>query len=354
MKKTQMTPYQCVITALHGGRPDRIPFTVYENKIIQSSVERELRNRGLCIVRRTRSYKLLRPNVKSQIRYYTDEDGKKLIRKVFPTPYGELSTLDIDGGMTNWTVEYMFKTPDDYNALFYFVADTVIVPEYDSAAKLVSTLGEDFIVRDSLQAEPMQTILNNFMGPETFSYEWADNRDQILKLYDMLVEVNRKVYPVVAKGPLEFANYGGNVVPNIIGRDNFEKYYIPNYNEAAEILHKEGKLIGSHYDADNSLIMDMIAGTDLDYIEAYDPGMSPSIKQAQKAWPDKVLWLNWPSAWHLETVDEVKRKTIQLLEEAERTNGLIIGITEDVPEERWRGNYPAIMDGIDYYEKNRA
>lgn len=129
------------------------------------------------------------------------------------------------------------------------------------------------------------------------------------------------------------------------------KNNIPNYNEAAEALHKKGKLIGSHFDADNTLIMDAIGRTDLDYIEAFDPGMGPSVKEARKAWPDKVLWINWPSSFQLVSTEEIREITIKLIEDAAPGRSFIIGITEIVPENRWQMNFSAIMDGIESYGK---
>ena len=108
-----------------------------------------------------------------------------------------------------------------------------------------------------------------------------DNRDEILKLYEALLVIARKIYPIVANSPIEICAYGGNVTPQIIGVENFEKYYVPNYNEAAEMLHKKGKLIGTHLDGDNTLIMSAVAKTKLDYIEAYDAGIGPSVKEAK-------------------------------------------------------------------------
>ena len=58
----------------------------------------------------------------------------------------------------------------------------------------------------------------------------------------------------------------------MIGPEAFRDYYLPHYNEAAEALHKTGTLIGTHLDADNTLIMELVARTSLDYIEAYRSG----------------------------------------------------------------------------------
>jgi hypothetical protein len=345
-----MTPKERVMTALHGKQPDKVPFTVYECMIPQCTIERELRNQGLCIVHRMASYKTIYPNVTVKSYGCLDEKNRKVIRTVYSTPYGDMSNLVEPAGFTSWTHEHLFKSEEDYKKLLFIIKDCIAVPDYDAVAQKVKMLGGDFVVRDQLLSEPLQSLISEYMGTETFCYEWMDNRDQILELYDALLENSRKVFQIVANGPLEFANLGGNVVPNIIGAETFRKYYVPVYNEAAELLHKKSKLIGCHFDADNSIIMDDIGNTLLDYIEAYDAGISPSIKEAREKWPNKVLWLNWPSSWHLLDDNQIYNKTKLLLDEASPCNGFLIGITEDVPQDRWQSNFRIIMTSIDSHK----
>jgi hypothetical protein len=344
------SPYKRVMEALHGGAPKPTPFTIYDSHLPSCSAERELRNRGLGLVRRISSYTVRQPNVKVTTVSYTDDRGRWVTRTIYSTPHGELTMLDEPAGYTSWRHEHLFKSPDDFRALLFLIQDSRAEANYGPAARAVAELGEDFVVRDQLPAEPLQSLISgHMMNPEDFCVQWMDNRDEILKLYEAQLEFNRSVYPLVADGPLEFANYGGNVTPQIIGVDTFRNYYVPNYNEAAEVLHKKGKLVGSHLDADNSLIMSAVAQSNLDYIEAYDAGISPSVKVAREAWPGKVLWIHWPSAWQMFPEPEVKARTIQLVEEAAPGNGFIIGITEDIPEDRWQGNLLAIMDGIEEF-----
>ena len=344
----KQTPRQRVMAALRGDKPEAIPFTAYEEMLPRCVVERDLRNRGLCLVRRVQSYRTTRPNVTWREERYLDEKGRHLVHTVFSTPDGDLSTVDEPAGFTSWRHEHLFKSPDDYSALLFLIQDTVVEPNYGPVSRLSEELGEDFVVRDNLPLEPIQDLISShLMSMEDFGVQWMENRDEVLKLYHALVEVARKIYPIVADGPLEFCNYGGNVVPSVIGPNVFRDYYIPHYEEAAEALHKKGKLLGTHLDADNTPIMDLVARTSLDYIEAYDPGMGPSVAEARAAWPDKVLWINWPSAWHLRPVEEVRTGTIQLLREASPGDRFIIGITEDVPEERWAENFTAIVDAIE-------
>jgi hypothetical protein len=193
------------------------------------------------------------------------------------------------------------------------------------------------------------------MKTEDFCVQWMENRDEILKLYRAIVEKRREVYPIVAASPVMHANYGGNVIPEIIGPDVFRDYYLPHYNEAAEVMHRHGKLIGSHLDDDCGLLAPLIAKTDLDYIEAFTPAPTTdmTLAEARAAWPDKVLWLNFPSDRHLLDDAGVERFTVDMLDTLASVDGVIMGVTEDMPPERGLNSCRAIMDGLDRHVKER-
>ena len=159
----------------------------------------------------------------------------------------------------------------------------------------------------------------------------------------------------MAQSPASHANYGGNVVPEVIGLENFRKYYLPHYHEAAAELHRHGKLIGCHYDANCRLLADAIAETELDYIEAFTPAPDTdlTLREARAAWKDKVLWLNFPSSVHLRPDAEVEQTAVDLLDEAGTPDGLIMGITEDMPPHRWRDSCRAILDGLDRHARQK-
>jgi len=72
-----------------------------------------------------------------------------------------------------------------------------------------------------------------------------------------------------------------------------------------------------------------------------------TLREAREAWPDKVLWLNFPSSVHLQSDARIEQVTVDLLNDVGDTHGIIMGITEDIPENRWRDSCRAIMDGLD-------
>jgi len=89
---------------------------------------------------------------------------------------------------------------------------------------------------------------------------------------------------------------------------------------------------------------DLVAGSPLDYIEAFTPAPDSdmSLGDALAAWPGKVLWINFPSSVHLRTDEGVAAATRDLLAEAAPGDRLIVGITENIPEFRWQDSMQAI------------
>lgn len=343
-----MTPRKRVEAILRGELPDKVPLTIYECMIPQCAVERQLRNAGLCIVYRTSVFKTYTPNVRRRSEQF-EIDGVTYVRTLFETPVGTLSEVSRPAGFTSWQVEKLFKRPEDYQALRFLVQDQRFEEDYASYRKKEEELGEDFILRAGIGLTPLHQIMISWMGLETFAVEWAERRDEILTLYELMVEKHRQIYPLVARSPASHANYGGNEVPEVMGVERFAQYCVPLYEEAAEELHRYGVLLGSHLDGNNRAWAHLVAASPLDYVEAFTPPPNGdlSVREALERWPGKFLWINFPSAVHLEPESRIEEVTCELIEQAAPGNRFIIGITEDIPADRWQGNLLAISRAIE-------
>ena len=342
-----MTPRQRVLAVLRGEPVDKVPLTMYESMIPQCAVERQLRNQGLCIVSGGAAHASERPNCATETRTYT-ENGKGRVRTVIRTPVGELTSVHEPAGFTNWTVERLFKGPEDYKPLLYMVRDQRFRPNYEAYLATEAWMGEDVILRAGVGTCPLHEIMILWMGVETFAVEWAERRDEVLKLEAAMRAKRSEVYPILADAPITHANYGGNEVPEVMGRERYRDFCIPLFDECAELFHSSGRLLGSHMDGNNRAWADLLAASGLDYIEAFTPAPDTdmTLSDALEAWPDKVLWINFPSSVHLRPLKEIKRTTRELIEAAAGTNRLIMGITEDVPPDRWQQNMLAIAEVI--------
>ena len=345
-----MTPRQAVETALHGGFSGKIPFTIYASKLPRCRLERDLRNRGLCPVeRRVPVVSAVSPNVK--IRQSTSsETGKTLVTTVYETPVGSVQTVTEPAGFISWMHEKMFKTPDDYKVIQFIVEDEQYRPCYERFLQAEAEDDGDSIFRVGLGLEPLQCFVSgSFMDMQTFCYEWMDHRDEILNIAAVIRAKRLQVAALIADSPASHANYGGNVTVEVIGLDAFRQYYIPCYNEVAEIFHAKGKKLGTHLDGNNRLIAADVAASDLDYIEAFTPAPDTdlSLAEARRLWPNKVLWLNFPSSLHLKNDAEIIALTEEMFRSVPDHAGILMGVTEDMPPFRHLNSCRAIMDALE-------
>ena len=113
-----MTPYLRVHNALHGLAVDKVPFTTYTDFVKHDEEKQKaLIERGMCVVRRTNSWKEVFRDTKVTKEEFFTEKGSRRIRTVWETPHGTLTSVVEPSGNTVWVREYPFKSPDDYPAL---------------------------------------------------------------------------------------------------------------------------------------------------------------------------------------------------------------------------------------------
>ena len=338
-----MTPRKRVEAILRGDMPDKVPLTMYECMIPQCTAERLLRDDGMCIVYRTGVFKTYTPNVK-RTSQNIQIDGVPHVRTVTETPVGAISEVSRPADFTSWRIEMLFKKPEDYEVLKFIVQDQRFEPDYESYRRKEEELGEDFILRAGISLTPLHQIMIGWMGVETFAIEWAERRDEVLELNDIMTAKHREIYPIIANSPASHANYGGNEVPEVMGIERFETYCAPLFEEAAEEMHKHGVLLGSHLDGNNKAWAHVVANSSLDYVEAFTPppDCDLSVREALDLWPDKFLWLNFPSSVHLAPMAQIEEATREIIQQSAPGNRVIIGITEDIPKNRWQENMLAI------------
>lgn len=70
------------------------------------------------------------------------------------------------------------------------------------------------------------------------------------------------------------------------------------------------------------------------------------IAEARAAWPDKVIWANFPGSVFLQDVDEIRDFTVGLLREAMPGGRFILGVTENIPQAVRDRSLLAMADGI--------
>jgi hypothetical protein len=333
--------------ALAGGAPEFVPFTSYQGHVPAGCGE-ALAARGMSISASAPVWKETTPNVNLKI---INEPGN-VMRVIHQTPVGEVWKLQkqTDGG--SWGIlEFYVKKPEDYKVVEFIFKDRRIEPCYDEFLTAQAQMGERGVVRSGGGSSPLLELQLVWLGQELFCYDLADRPDDLMHLHDLLWKNQQQSMKIVADSPARYINYCGNVVPEMLGLDNVRRYVEPCWEAWAKCLHAAGKKIGSHLDGKNRLLLEFIRQAKLDYVEAFTPppDCDVSVAQAREALPGTAIWTNFPSSVHLADADNIRRTTLDLLHQAGDRKGFLLGVTEDVPPDRAKESFNAILDGIQAY-----
>ncbi|MEM3047391.1 MAG: hypothetical protein QW057_09990 [Candidatus Bathyarchaeia archaeon] len=310
-----MTVRERIVAALHRRPVDMVPFMHWDRHFPRGQIEREVRSRGMGLCIMLPFCTASTPNV--EIVQSTERDGERSWAKyTYYTPVGSVSELFKPGvgsgqglsgrdfkGLSPWRVSpeqggRLIKRPEDYDIVRFMVEDTRYTPYYDALRDFQRYLGEDGIVVAALPHSPFQMMLIDWVGPVQLYKDYARHREKVEKLYGALVENYRLMYPLAADAPVEYVGYGDNIDGVLVTPPFFERYYAPNYDELADMVHVRGKVIGCHMDGRLKILAPLIAKTKLDVIEAFTPPPMGdlAVDEALSLWKEKVLWINFPAS----------------------------------------------------------
>ena len=224
-----------------GEMVDQVPFALKGWRVPKCEMEQRLLDEGMCILDARSVYGSKSPNVETETQKFSEE-GVNYTRTIIRTPKGELSNLSQSSGgarteSTSWRLEFLFKRPEDYDAVEFMIRDRRYFPSYDGFLKAQEEVGDMAYFKTGAPGCPLHDIMYGIMGLETFSSEWAERRDQILKLHDAIVENQREVFSIVAKSPAKLVQCGGNYSPEVLGKQRFVDFVLPHWEEAGGVLH---------------------------------------------------------------------------------------------------------------------
>ena len=348
-----MTPRECVNAVLNGRKSEYIPFTIWDNKLPDGELRRQILIRDACVIVKSKVYNTKLKTIKTENEYFVGTDGNKRVRTTYHTACGDLQEIKVLKPGTNWIEKHIFSGPEDYNAVIALIDDHEYIPCYNKFLEDDALFGQQGIARPATEKSPFFEIMYQIMGLMCFAVEWAENRDMVLKLYEALNRTIKKRLEIVACSPARYVIVDGNIDMSVVGADRFDRYYRPYIEEASHMMHAAGKMTGVHLDANNRNMIRQVAELPVDIIESLTPppDCDLSVSEALKVWPGKIFMLNFPSSVHHGGPDAVRRAALEILEEDAGSGRIIVGVYEDIPV---NDTLPILAETVRYFNKSQS
>ena len=312
---------------------DKLPFFHYWRHIQEGWAEREARNRGMGLHWTRPSYVSKMHGVEVTTKQVEPRPGELVTRRTFHTPVGDIySDIKQDPGtglhkltrswkaVSPWEPDRLLKTEEDYKVMKYIVENTEYEADYFPIEQALDWLGDDGVVMDSCPHSPMQMLMIDWVGSEEgrYFYHQADFPEIVEDLYKAISKSREPMYEIAAKSPAKVALCGDNVDGFLVSPTQFKKYFMPEYEKQAEVMHKHGKIMAVHMDGRLNSLKELIAQTPIDIVEAFHPPPMGdlTLKDALEAWKDKTVWVGYPAGVFEEGPEATTKHAINLLREA--------------------------------------
>lgn len=330
-----------------GERPDKIPFTIYQNEWRHTQNEPEWQpmfEAGLGVTWHVCPYHAQSKDVEYLHDEYS-ENGKLYHRQTIKTPIGALNQTWLNG----WQRKHLLETAEDYRTMIWIVSHTDYSPCYNDYLEMERRIAPYGVALSSIGRTPLQTILVDYVGLENFSLHLLDFADEMQELYEALLVNFKKGVLIAAEGPGRFVSNLENFTAESLGPKRYEKYLLPVYKECFPILQQAGKIVGTHYDGRTASCKNLISQAPIDLIESLtepNEGDLP-LEEAREAWSDKLFWCNIrvgdyqlpPSQLHDKVLNMVQRGSV---------NGRLFAfeVSEQYPV-NWRTSIPIVLEAME-------
>lgn len=234
----------------------------------------------------------------------------------FITPLGKLTTQNrllpnmIAAGTIPYMEDHILKEEHDYRKLEFILIHSEFIPRFESIKEKQNEMGEIGFVVPMLNRSPFQQLLLNLMGEIPLFYMLRDSPGHIEKIMAFLDERFREDIRNLAGLDWPYVEFDDNLDGVMTNPRLFEKYCLPYYNAYTDLLHGQGKKVGSHTDGNIKPLLGLLAESGLDVCESFTPfpGTECTFEEALGAWRDKgpIIWGGIPSPLLEERTNEEK------------------------------------------------
>jgi len=359
MKK--MTMRERMLAVVRGEPHDRIPFVQYIDVtgFPRPQEVLELLGRGnIGFLRWVNVHRFETPNCRLESEEIV-RGGRRCQRRTLVTQKGLLEEERVFDPVfgSSRAASHFVKNLNDYEALMAYLRDIRVVKDLSAFRESTAELGDDGLPHVYTCRTPYQQLWVEWVDIREATSHLFEATDIVSEVFRLMKDVEHRVFSVVCEAvrerPIPYVVFPDNITAPMIGDRFFKAYCVPAYNELACMLGETGRDVPVfvHMDGDLFSLRDAIGESHIRGIDSMSPppDNDTSVAQALAWWPEMRLLVNFPSSAHLMPPDQVRRAAARILEEGGHSGRLQIQISENVPPDVWRVNYPQIAGAIEEF-----
>ncbi len=269
-----------------------------------------------------------------------------IYRTTIHTPAGDVTTIlehtaemKRNGSFIPEVKQRAIRSIDDLEAVAQLFEHLVVVPTPTGYHSFHERIGERgvAVANGPVAASPMHLILHDLMDMEAFFYLYLDDLPALSRLALRMAPFFYAQLDVLALSDAEVVWWGANYDQNVTWPDFFRREIVPWAAAVSDRLHASGKLLLSHADGENDMLLGDLPACRFDVAESVCPAPMTrrTLRELRRGMgPDTTIWGGIPSVALLDSsMDNRKfeRHLSEMFAELESGKRLILGVSDNVP-----------------------
>lgn len=223
---------------------------------------------------------------------------------IFKTPRGvlrmrhEQAPMSVETGTEPYLKEHLIKDQSDYAAVAYLWERAEYLPRYADYEQAQADVGDIGFVIPLVPRVPFQQVLLEYLGEVPFFYALQDDPREVAGLLQLLDEQLVGILHHMADLPAPYVEFPDNLHGLMTNPRLFREYSLPAYQRYCDLLHAQGKKVGSHTDGDVKRLLPLLKASGLDVCESFSPWplTTCTFDEAWQAWQGgPIIWGGIPS-----------------------------------------------------------
>jgi hypothetical protein len=345
-----LTMRERILAVVQGNELDRIPFVLYDGIFPTQELVSVLGMDRFGLMRWSEIHRVDHPHCRFVTEDYLVGENRWQ-RTTLHTPRGSIyEERAFESALNSSSIrKHYLAEKKDYEILWEYLNDSRILPDYERYHCDQAELGDMGVPLVAIERTPYQQMWIIWAGLDNLSYHWADFPDTVEHTLALLAARERQLCEIAYHSPAPFIDFPDNITADAIGPRRFQTYCVPFYDELADSLAEKNRFVFSHMDGNLKPLWKAIADSKLSGLDSFSPAPDndTSVAEAVSLWPEKRLFVNFPSSVHLRPPDQVRAETETILRAAGHTGRLQIQISENVPPFVWKTSLPQIVGAIE-------
>jgi hypothetical protein len=350
-----LTHRERILAVVQGRELDCVPFITYDYEPPAiADVMATVGPDRIGLLRWSAIHRVIHPHCRFETEAYMVGDTR-WERRTLHTPAGSIfEERAFEPGYGSSAIrKHYVEEAGDYGVLWAYLDDSVVLADYERYHRDAAELGDQGLPLVAIERTPYQQLWVEWVGLNQLPYHFADYPERVARTIEMLRARARRIMELAVRSPAPFIDFPDNITAPAIGPRRFQEFCVPLYNELAAMLDGQNRPVYVHMDGDLKALWKDIGESLVGGIDSLSPtpDNDTPVAQAARMWPEKRLWVNFPSSVHIQPYEGVRAEAERILAEAGHTGRLQIQISENVPLHVWQTSFPAIADAVEAFGK---